>query len=57
MLNKTHLYFPINKCGNTSFKKIFVKYKHILISDLNISNNNKKNLNKIPINIFIFPVR
>jgi len=39
-----YLYFPINKCGNTSFKKIFEKYNHIVIPNLNLDNDENKNL-------------
>ena len=45
MKKKTHLYFPINKCGNTTFKMIFKNYKHILIPNLNINNNGNSQLN------------
>lgn len=44
MEKKTHLYFPINKCGNTTFKKVFKSYEHILIPNLNINNDKNNNL-------------
>ena len=43
-MKKTHLYFPINKCASTSFKKIFSKYNHILIPNLDTNNNSNTNL-------------
>lgn len=44
MCEVKYLYFPINKCGNTSFKKIFEKYNHIVIPNLNLDNDENKNL-------------
>lgn len=39
-MNKTHLYFPINKCGSTSLKYILKKYNHIIIPNLDLNNKN-----------------
>jgi len=42
--SQKYLYFPINKCATTTFKKIFKEYNHILIPNLNIDNDPEKNL-------------
>ena len=39
-----YLYFPINKCASTSFKKVFKDYNHILVPNLNLDKNPAKNL-------------
>ena len=44
MEKKTHLYFPINKCGCSTFKKVFKCYEHILIPNLNLNNDKNNNL-------------
>ena len=39
-----YLYFPLNKCASTTFKKIFKDYNHILIPNLNLDKDPDKNL-------------
>ncbi len=39
-----YLYFPINKCATTTFKKIFNEYNHIIIPNLNLDTDHEKNL-------------
>lgn len=40
---KQVLYIAINKCANTSFKRLFKNYNHILIPHNNIIGKNQKN--------------
>lgn len=44
MSSKKYLYFPINKCANTSFRALFTGYKHIIIPNLNLNRDKNKNL-------------
>ena len=40
----THLYIPINKCANSSFKQMFAPYRHILVPSLDAGTSPMTNL-------------
>lgn len=54
MEKKTYLYFPINKCANSTFKYVFKSYKHILIPNLNLNNDPNNNLHLLKPNYNLY---